>query len=547
MAKEISAQSHGLKSSPIFYCGSKNGARRKVLKFARLLGRVVLGTLSAALLVVLSYVVLVAHAWFADRRSSLPEPLAGQSDFSRLTHVQPAATIIPDRDPAKAIDQLRDLVRRTASQHGRITIAGSRHSMGGHTLFDGSLCIDMRCDAFRRIDPVTSRDSIPIVHVGAGATWHEVLTALDREGWSVAVMQSNDDFTVGGSISVNCHGWQPNSPPIASTIEAFRILLSDGSVRECRRGRTEDRELFGAVCGGYGLLGVILDVDLRIVPNALYRAEEFPATSANYMKRFESLVTKSTDAVGLAYGRISIAPGPWFLRDARIIRFIAASGNVPAEIANTLDNPALQLAPASWRTNLAGAVFRASAGSDFGKLGRWTIERVHGQPHRVVSRNGILRTPSEWFANRDPKFTEILHEYFVPPNKLAEFLDRIRPILRKNGGTDLLNVTLRPVERDDDTILAYARQDEIGLVMLFRFLATSAADAQMRAITERLIDAALTCDGSYYLPYRPHATVEQFRRAYLRCGEFYQLKRKYDPTALFENSFYRDYIEAAAK
>jgi FAD/FMN-containing dehydrogenase len=374
------------------------------------------------------------------------------------------------------------------------------------------------------------------------------LTALDRDGWSIAVMQSNDDFTVGGSMSVNCHGWQPNSPPIASTIEAFRILLADGSVRECQRGRAQDRELFSAVCGGYGLLGIILDVDLRVVPNALYRADEFPATSANYAQVFARLVARSTDVAGLAYGRVSIAPGPWFLRDARIIRFVAAyPDTAPGDVANTLDNPKRQLAPKSWEINLARAAFRASVGSDFGKLGRWTIERFHGQTHHVVSRNGILRTPSEWFANRDPKFTEILHEYFVPPNQLTAFLDRIRPILSHSEGIDLLNVTLRFVQRDRDTILAYAREDEIGLVMLFRYLTTAESDARMRAVTERLIEAALACEGSYYLPYRPHATVGQFRRAYPRCDEFVELKRKYDPTEVFENSFYRDYINPTAK
>jgi FAD/FMN-containing dehydrogenase len=514
-----------------------------VFRIIRLIKRVVLGAILAAVLVVLSYVALIAHAWFADQRSSLPEPSAGQSDFSRLTRAQPAATIIPDRDPVRALEQLRNLVRQTASRHGKITIAGSRHSMGGHTLLDGSLCIDMRCDAFRHIDPVVIRDSIAIVHVGAGATWHELLTALDREGWSVAVMQSNDDFTVGGSMSVNCHGWQPNSPPISSTVEAFRILLADGSVRECQRGRAEDRDLFGAVCGGYGLFGLILDVDLRVVPNALYCAQEFPATSSNYSAQFEKIVSQSTDPIGLAYGRVSIAPGPWFLRDARIIRFVATQPNqTPNDVANTLDNSTRSFSPRPWEINLARAAFRASVGSNFGKLGRWAIERIHGQTHRVVSRNGILRTPSEWFANRDPKFTEILHEYFVPPDKLSEFLDRIRPILRQSSHIDLLNVTLRPVRQDNDTILAYARQDEIGLVMLFRYFATTESDAEMRTITELLIDAALACDGSYYLPYRPHATVEQFRHAYPRHEQFYELKQNYDPTAVFDNSFYRDYI-----
>jgi FAD/FMN-containing dehydrogenase len=519
-----------------------------VLKIARFVTRILVGALAVLLLVGLSYIALIGYAWITDSRSRLPEPLAGQSDFSRLVHAKPILTITPDHDPKIAIEQLQNLVHQAASRHGKITIAGSRHSMGGHTLLDGTICIDMRCDAFRHIDPVTTRNSIPIVHVGAGATWHELLTALDHEGWSVAVMQSNDDFTVGGSLSVNCHGWQPNSPPIASTVEGFRVLLADGSVRECRRGRAEDRELFSAVCGGYGLLGVILDVDLRVVRNALYRAQEFPATSANYMQRFDRLVLQSKEMIGLAYGRVSVAPGPWFLRDARVIRFLATGSNdVQGEVTNTLDNPARQLAPAAWEINLARAAFRASVDSAFGKLGRWAIERIHGQTHRVVSRNGILRTPSDWFANRDPKFTEILHEYFVPPNELAEFFDRIRPILRPTADIDLLNVTLRAVQRDDDAVLAYARSNEIGVVMLFRYRVSADADAKMRSVTRQLIDAVLASDGSYYLPYRPHATIEQFRKAYPTYKEFYTLKQRYDPDELFENSFYLDYIKSAAK
>src|SRR5439155_1269586 len=100
----------------------------------------------------------------------------------------------------------------------------------------------------------------------------------------------SDDFTVGGSISVNCHGWQPESPPIADTVQAFVLLRADGSIVECRRDRESDHELFSAVCGGYGLFGIILQVELRVVSNQLYKAQEFAATARNYAERYDSLI-----------------------------------------------------------------------------------------------------------------------------------------------------------------------------------------------------------------------------------------------------------------
>ena len=130
----------------------------------------------------------------------------------------------------------------------------------------------------------------------------------------------------------------------------------------------------------------------------------------------------------------------------------------------------------------------------------------------------------------------------MPPAKLSDFIDHIRPLLRETGDIDLLNITLRKVRKDEISELAYAREDVFGLVFLFHYPLTQAADKRMAALTQRLVEEALFCRGTYYLPYRPHATVTQFHQAYPRYAEFVALKQKYDPQDIFQNDFYHRYL-----
>ena len=48
-------------------------------------------------------------------------------------------------------------------------------------------------------------------------------------------------------------------------------MKADGSIVRC--SGHEEKELFSLVLGGYGLFGVILDVELTVVPNERYRHE----------------------------------------------------------------------------------------------------------------------------------------------------------------------------------------------------------------------------------------------------------------------------------
>jgi hypothetical protein len=192
---------------------------------------------------------------------------------------------------------------------------------------------------------------------------------------------------------------------------------------------------------------------------------------------------------------------------------------------------------------LSREVFRAQIGSDAAKRARWYAETVAGPKTSsgVASRNRLLNEPVANLAGRDRSRTDILHEYFLPADGLETFLAACRTAI-PGSRQDLLNVTLRYVQADPLSVLAYARESRVAAVMLFSQRMTRVDEEDMAAMTQRLIDAALDAGGSFYLPYRLHARREQVVRAYPRLEEFVARKRHYDPGLLFRHTMWNRYL-----
>lgn len=484
--------------------------------------------LGAAALLAAAFLIHPAWHLLTTSRDDPPERpglAAGRlDDASRLNETAMARTVEVAADPAAAEEQLRALLREAAAENLKIAIAGSRHSMGGHTLYPGGIALDMR--PFRGMELDEEQD---VLRVGAGATWAEVIAYLNPRGRSVAVMQSNNSFTVGGSLSANCHGWQTGRPPIASTVRSFRILLADGTISRC--SREENAELFALALGGYGLFGVILDAELQVAPNELYRLTRHVAPVGAFADTLRREAHELGDA-RLVYGRLRITPDH-FLESGLI--------NVWSRVDDSRPNSPLRTVPMA---EIRRGVFRGSVGNDYGKDLRWWTES-HLEPFlgaQQATRNELLNIGVELFENRSPASTDILHEYFVTPENFAAFAADAAKVIPRHGG-DLLNVTVRDVLEDRDSFLRYADQPRtLCLVMLFnQRRGDAAAEERMAAMTRELIDAALARHGRYYLTYRLHATPEQFRRAYPQAEVFFAKKRFYDPGELFQNELYRRY------
>ncbi len=333
------------------------------------------------------------NAWVNDRPA--PDVLTPgfTDDASRLNRTRVAEVWPVPSDAAAAEAQLRALLDRARREKLGVAIAGTRHSMGGHTISPDGIVINML--PFHHMNLDAERG---LLTVGAGARWRDIIPYLDARGYSVAVMQSNNDFSVGGSLSVSCHGWQPNQPPIASTVASLRLMKSDGSMVRC--SRAENAELFSLVLGGYGLFGIILDAELRVVPNERYRAAAEVIPSADYVTRFT--VRTSGPDVGMVYGRLCIVPGDHFLREA--IQTVFYKSPCPREEIPALAAPGY--------ASLRREIYRAQIGSTEGKDVRWQTEKtVAGQLSRkFFSRNQLLNEASEVYREQNADRTDILHE-----------------------------------------------------------------------------------------------------------------------------------------
>jgi FAD/FMN-containing dehydrogenase len=134
----------------------------------------------------------------------------------------------------------------------------------------------------------------------------------------------------------------------------------------------------------------------------------------------------------------------------------------------------------------------------------------------------------------------MITELYVPREALPAFLRAVRDDFRRHA-VRLIYGTIRLIERDPESFLAWAREPYACTVMNLHVDHDDAGIAKAEADFRRLIDRAIEYGGSYYLTYHRWASRRQVETCYPQMPEFLRLKRKHDPQELFQNDWYRHY------
>jgi FAD/FMN-containing dehydrogenase len=432
-----------------------------------------------------------------------------------------------------SVEDLRTALRFARENGLKVTVAGQRHSMGGHSFIKGGLVLDMR--SFNQL----SLDKERVLTVQSGATWAQVQRFLDHQGLSVKAMQSINIFTIGGSLSVNGHGIAHESGQIAPTVRSIHVMLASGEIKNA--SLTENPDLFRHVLGGYGLFGIILDADLDVIANEAYRWNTKYLSYKDFADYYETKIA-GNPRFGLAYGRLSISPTS-YLTEAALHTFERIPSDGPIE--------PLTDSRFDWLDRL---VINFSKTGGLGRWTRWQLEKYVGpRIHPCLSRNQRMAQEEGCLVSRNEEMydsmnylknrlrdADILQEYFIPPQNMSAFVDGLREIVKQDD-SNLLNVTIRFVHQDTITALPYAKQDMFSYVLYFNQKLDISASRKLQKTTTDLIDLVLRLHGTYYLPYQLYYSEQQLHVAYPGIGAFFAAKKQYDPLTLFTNSFYEKY------
>lgn len=467
---------------------------------------------------------LAAPKTHRSLHETVPLPGPGRQVLNDVSLLNPTEVFKVVRPTT--VEELQQAVRYARAHGLKISIGGSKMSMGGHTLYNNSLHIDMTGMKKMHLDPETG-----LLNIQSGATWKETQRYLDPRGYALKVMQTPNVFTVGGTLGANAHGSNPDDPPVSSVVKSIRLINADGALITC--SREENVECFKHAIGGYGLFGVIVDAQFEIVENEMYVMHDQIMDYTEY-PAYERAAGQNPE-IKFAHALVSVAPDT-------LLKEIAVQ-------AYHLD-PGGELTGDTLQSGMQWNLEQAAVDSGFflmrkGKIGRWMswflTSRVAPrlQP-RKVSRNNAMNLPIPKHPSSEDEDTQIIQDYFIPRGNFVPFMDAARETIRRHDA-QLLIAAVRPVSKDVDSALPYAPQDVFSIVMFYNHKKGPEGEGKMAAFTRDLVDAATAVNGRMYLTYRPDYTKEQFDRAYPEGKAFFEMKRTLDPEEMFMNKFYEKY------
>jgi decaprenylphospho-beta-D-ribofuranose 2-oxidase len=222
-------------------------------------GEAVTFTAIAVMIPINAILGFLAFAWpsidrlFKDGRSDQKRVLFNEVSLSSYSGDRIRALVATPT----STQEMRAVLAYAKQNDSKITFRG-----GGYAFDTQSLNADLVV-LLGQLKTITLAPDANTVTVQCGATWGEILRTTLPAGRVPHVMITTGGATAGGTLSANSLSrFSAFYGREGKHVESFQIVTPEGQLLTC--SRDENAELFGAVIGGLGYVGAVVECTYRL-------------------------------------------------------------------------------------------------------------------------------------------------------------------------------------------------------------------------------------------------------------------------------------------
>jgi decaprenylphospho-beta-D-ribofuranose 2-oxidase len=441
----------------------------------------------------------------------------------------------------KTLEQCREALSYCRQQKMTVCARGAGRGYGDLALNDGHALIDMSgMDRILEFDQETAQ-----ITVEAGTRLIDIYRRVHYRLLTLPASPTESHSSVAGAICANVNGkeaWRNGS--FSRQVVRLTLLLANGETVVVDR----EHELFPAVVGGIGLLGIIVDATLQLqpIPSPFVEIDRIPATDVDALLETMGRVEQTYDAAvvwidayagGSRVGRSVVHAARWVEHD-----------DTEAERQKYLDagyarldrhrrfglalherfGPALSLMLQAQRPMM----------NSFNRL-YYALSRLTYRMGRSSNRELFLRFAFEASFTVPPAHLVCgPHGYTVqlsfPRSSAREAIVELLGICRSSPCPPV--TTILRAHMADDCLISFS---EDGYSLNFEFHPKKRHEAASRAAVDRLIDATARRGGKIHLAKDQVLRPEQFYRVFPRYAELLEVKQRLDSEGLFTSDLAR--------
>lgn len=477
-----------------------------------------------------------------DLANSLPEYMHWECVSSLVGSLRARCLVaLPENEAA-----CRESLVFARQNHLSVCARGGGFSYGDIILNDRNLLLDT--SKMSRILDFDEKSGL--ITVEPGARIIDIFRAALHRRLTLAASPSASTITVAGAIGANVNGkdgWRMGN--FGDQVVNLKLMVASGEVLHI--DRASDPELFRAVVGGMGLLGIIVQatLQLRKIPSPYLEISRTPVQNVvellEHLEQVEAgsdfaVVWLDTCARGPRLGRAVVHATKW-------VEHNTSSDELQAQVAASLGRLEARLRQARILSPATELVVTAML--QFQKLSIRLFNELYFFWCRLRQRLKSADNVESFLRyNFDASFLIPSAAAVCGPRGYtvqvtfprSDAQAAITELIQLCQDSPCLPAKLiMRVHRRDDYLISFS---EDGYSLNFELHPKKRHEQRMNRFVDDLIECVIRYGGKVHLAKDQVLSRSQFQRLFPEYRRFLRIKQRLDPDELFQSDMYRRLI-----